>query len=76
MTLQYTIEQLSKLLNRKQRTLYRLHKEHNMGKIGEVAEGRRLLFSEEEYQLMADVSSKADKDWLIIDPADQSYCLE
>lgn len=63
--MQYTIEQLSKLLNRKQRTLYRLHKEHNMGKIGEVAEGRRLLFSEEEYQLMVQMFTDRSKEKLL-----------
>lgn len=63
--MQYTIEQLSKLLNRKQRTLYRLHKEHNMGRIGEVAEGRRLLFSEEEYQLMVQMFADKSRDKLL-----------
>lgn len=63
--MQYTIEQLSKLLNRKQRTLYRLHKEHNMGRIGEVAEGRRLLFSEEEYQLMVQMFTDKSRDKLL-----------
>lgn len=63
--MQYTIEQLSKLLNRKPRTLYRLHVEHNMGKIGEVAEGRRLLFSEEEYQLMVQMFADRSKEKLL-----------
>lgn len=63
--MQYTIEQLSKLLNRKQRTLYRLHRDHNMGKIGEVAEGRRLLFSEEEYQLMVQMFADKSKERLL-----------
>lgn len=63
--MEYTIEQLSKLLNRKPRTLYRLHVEHNMGKIGEVAEGRRLLFSEEEYQLMEQMFADRNKEKLL-----------
>lgn len=63
--MQYTIEQLSKLLNKKPRTLYRLHVEHNMGKIGEVAEGRRLLFSEEEYQLMVQMFADKSKERLL-----------
>ena len=35
----YTIDNLSKLLNRRPRTLYHMHTKHNMGTLQEVAEG-------------------------------------
>lgn len=61
----YTIDNLSKLLNRRPRTLYHMHTKHNMGTLQEVAEGRRLLFSEEEYQKMKYLFSDKSKERLL-----------
>lgn len=44
----YNIEQVGKLLNKVSKTIYRAHKRYNVGTLHEVAEGRRLLFTEDE----------------------------
>lgn len=63
--MRYTIEQLSKLLNRRPRTLYRMHIEHGIGTLGEVAEGRRLVFTEEEYAYLAELFADKSRDRLL-----------
>ena len=46
----YTTDQVSKLLGKSPRTLYRMHVEHGLGQVQDVAEGRRLLFTEQEFK--------------------------
>lgn len=48
----YTLAQLSFLLQRNARTIYRAHQEYQVGKLHDTAEGRRLLFTEEEYEFL------------------------
>ena len=74
--MQYTIEQLSKLLNRQPRTLYRMHIEHDLGQICDVAEGRRLLFSEEEYKKLCLIFTDNSKDKLLANPTVVKIIME
>lgn len=74
--MQYTIEQLSKLLNRQPRTLYRMHIEHDLGQICDVAEGRRLLFSEEEYRKLCLIFTDNSKDKLLANPTVVKIIME
>lgn len=51
----YTLEQLAILLGKNSKTIYRAHLEYHIGKLYEVEEGRRLLFSESEYEFLLDL---------------------
>lgn len=51
----YTINQISLRLAKAPKTIYRAHKQYNLGKLYDVAEGRRLLFTEQELDQLENV---------------------
>ncbi len=48
--MRYTTDQVSKLLGKSPRTLYRMHVEYGLGEVCDAAEGRRLLFTDKEFE--------------------------
>lgn len=66
--MKYTLDQVSKLLGKSPRTLYRLHIEHGIGKVQDVAEGRRLLFTNEEFKRLEYLLRDKSRERLLADP--------